>query len=116
MYEEANKELNTDRRNTVELKPYSQVYVDRKLMLYANIVKASNDDPVKTATLNARTLQSPQVAYRRSGRPRKSWTSQTTKQFWHRYQAELPIHLRGTELDLNNVAHRNAIETIARQR
>ncbi len=111
--EEANNELNKDKNNSVRLRPYSEVYTTRKVKLFAQVITAENDDPVKTATLNPETFKPWDVGYRRRGRPRKCWTDQTARRLWQTNQQVLPEGLQGKELNLDDVEHRNAVMALA---
>ena len=104
VFHRANTKLEED-GNAHRLVQFSTAYQRRKLMLLQNIIAFPDDDPVKQATFDPKTLKRNELGFKRVGRPRLNWTEQTMEEYWTEIQPSLPAHLLNVKLNLDIPEH-----------
>ena len=100
------------------LKPYFEVYEDRKNRLLAKIIRQPPTDPIRYCTFKFNTFQPIQIedragTIRRVGQPRVRWVESSLERLW-RIIGQNNETLRYEILNLERPSHTQAIEEAAR--
>ena len=85
---------------------FSEVYERSKIKLFAKLIIANNDNPVKSTTLNPE-LQAWEHANRRVGRPKMKWATEAANSLWEAMEGG------ATKLNLLDMTHRNRLVEMA---
>ena len=100
------------------IKPYSAVYEERKIKLLNKIIKAEEEDPLKTVTFNTKSLEPVKVntrpaTKRRVGKPRVKWVETGLDSLWKLIGESTRPDLKGSILDPKNANHIRALQDAA---
>ena len=100
-----------------QLKPFLQVYEERKLNLFKQIIRSEERNPLKVLTFQKETLKPTFVTARpgtkrRVGKPRTKWVETALEAIWQQIRETMP-ELRGAIMNLENPEHVKAIQQTA---
>ena len=113
----ANERAYTDTSREIAL--LTEYILDSSCKLLGHIIRTSNEDPLRQATLKPNTARPHVPEVRRVGRPRTHWVESTMDHVWETLE-DMRIQQKDFELwgnfDPRNVTHCEWIENIAQAR
>ena len=89
VFEHANHQLPLQRRLRNPLKPYSEIYMDRKLQWVEQIITLPENDPLKTSTFKTNTLSAWVPVNRKPGGQKAKWATTAVNQYWEKVKHDL---------------------------
>ena len=89
VFEKANQAMNKPGKTQKTLKLYSEVYIDRKLTLFQQIITQEDEEPIKYSTFQPTTFEPWNVRKKRQGRPKMQWGQTAQRDYWNSIRKNL---------------------------
>ena len=90
--EEADKAINTDRRNGIKkVELLSEIHTNQRVKWAGKVLRRADTDPRRFSTYMAGTAKVIKKGLKRVGRPRSNWGDETHSRAWTMIQEQLQL-------------------------
>ena len=103
IWDKANQALKNENPNAPNIETMSETLGKRRIKFIGHILRADNNDPVRTVTFQPSTAKPVYPIKRRIGGPKKHWTWETLQMAWQLIHDNQAPPLRKTNADMDKI-------------